>query len=203
MTPEDLISRLNYFTSSSVSSTDGLALYNLVYKDIANRANWRELETSATLTATDDTAVALPSDFKTAVEVQVDGNVYVRVSYQDRERYPSNSMPGVYYIYGTNIYFPGYSNSSGSSNVSLSYLKQVAELTAITDTPLFPISFDPVFTDIALGYFWQKEGNYGKSSNHFSYAENKIADLIKINNKLVKGEVHRMKHPSEDYRRNW
>lgn len=203
MTPSDFISRLNYFTNSSISSTDGLALFNLVYKDIANRAYWRQLESSTNLTATDENAVALPTDFKAVVEVKVDGDAYIRVSYKDRARYPANSQPGVYYIYGTNIYFPGYSNSAGSSNVALSYIKELTELTAITDSPIFPISFDPIFIDIGLGYFWQREGNYGKSNNHLGLAENKIADLLRTNAKLVKGEVHRIKHPSEDYRRNF
>jgi hypothetical protein len=203
VTPAEFISKVAFFHRKMLGNTEGLLLYELVYQDAQSRKAWRFLEETTTLTVTDETPIDLPANFRKVWEVRVDGDVYSRCEYLDRDKYGTGCNPRTFYILGSQIGFPGYSNASGSSNVALTYIQAVANPTAVATASIFPDYFDPFFTQMGVGLLWQREGNFGKASNHMQQAESMMEGLVAQDNKPVKGEARRIPHVEEFYPRRY
>ena len=164
MTAQEIKNRVEAITDLSLG-TDFIDYLNEAQQAIFVERDWAfliDVDTSNTLSSGDDwdTLKDLPTDFGRMLSMYVDDSLYIETPYVDRQAYKDGARR--YYIDHLNSKFAFLGNTSGSYTVYLYYLRQLTDLTLLTETPSLPTIFHRILGfKVAIDYLSDQESEEG------------------------------------------
>lgn len=174
---------------------------NLAYKDIAGRKRWNWLLKSGSGVADGTTTFDLASDFGTwglaKGSILIDSEYWEQINESDIDLYASTSK--VFIVRGNisdgyDMYFPKATPDSGDS-IAYRYYCVPADMSDDSDVCLVP-NGEPV-ASMAVGKYFQSEGDHDDALPFLEEAENGIDDLLKQDS--IGGPKARWKNSSDWY----